>query len=93
MLLRCTHVVQSNPSPSFSRIGSAEYQGLRPEPKLYMPKTWDELWDADRRVEAILGKCDEYVYQKMNVETESTFILEHARELGQIGESRQYGYG
>ena len=33
-------------SGSFSRIGNAEYQGLRPEPKLWKPKTYGELWEG-----------------------------------------------
>ena len=33
-------------SGSFSRIGSAEYQGLRPEPNLWMPETYGELWEG-----------------------------------------------
>lgn len=34
----------------FSRFAGAEHQGLRREPRLWMPKTWGELFDGYRRV-------------------------------------------
>ena len=50
-LKACRAALQSR---HFSRIGSAEYQGLRPEPKLWMPKTYGEIYDAYRRVWLLL---------------------------------------
>jgi len=38
----------------FSRIVGAEYQGLRQEPQLWMPKTYEELFDAYRQVWQLL---------------------------------------
>lgn len=46
-LLACGHALQTG---HFSRIVGAEYQGLRRQPQLWMPKTWGELFDAYRRV-------------------------------------------
>ena len=43
-------------SESFTRIGNAEYQGLRPEPKLWMPKTRGEIWDAYKQVWQLLSE-------------------------------------
>jgi len=38
----------------FSRIVGPEHQGLRLQPKLWVPKTWGELFDAYRRVWRLL---------------------------------------
>jgi hypothetical protein len=43
----------------FTRSIGAEYQGLRQPPKLWMPKTWGELFDAYRRIwNLLLGVVD-----------------------------------
>ena len=42
-------------SRRFSRMAGPEYQGLRKEPELWTPKTYDELWDAYRRVWQLLS--------------------------------------
>lgn len=34
----------------FSRMVGAEYQGFKPKPKLWTPKTYGEIWDAYRQV-------------------------------------------
>ena len=79
-LQACNAALRSGP---FSRIGNAEYQGLRPEPKLWMPKTYGELWDAYRRVWLFLAEQLEYLPEderKKGVD----ILLEHAGELGRI---------
>lgn len=43
-------------SQHFTRTVGAEYQGLRQEPKLWMPKTSDEVFDAYRRVWNLLSE-------------------------------------
>ena len=43
-------------SELFSRIGNAEYQGLRKEPEFWVPKTYAELWDAYYRVWQLLSE-------------------------------------
>ncbi len=42
-------------SEHFSRGIGAEYQGLRNPPKLWEPKTYDELWDTYRQVWQLLS--------------------------------------
>ena len=48
-------------SEYFVRMGSAEYQGLRPEAELWTPKTYGELWDAYRQVWQLLSQQLEYL--------------------------------
>ena len=70
-------------SGSFSRIGSAEYQGLRPEPKLWMPETYGELWDAYKRVWLFLVdqlECLPEDERKEGVD----ILLENVRGLARI---------
>ena len=70
-------------SRHFSRIGSAEYQGLRPEPQLWMPKKYGEIYDAYRRVWLFLVsqlECLPEDERKDGID----ILLEHARGLGQI---------
>ena len=70
-------------SGSFSRIGSAEYQGLHPEPKLWMPETCGELWDAYRRVWLFLVdqlECLPEDERKEGVD----ILLENVRGLARI---------
>ncbi len=38
----------------FTRVGGVEHQGLRREPQLWSPQTWDEVLDAYRRVWQLL---------------------------------------
>ncbi len=46
-------------SQGFSRMAGAEHQGLRKEPKLWMPKKYGELFDAYKQVWRLLeGKLD-----------------------------------
>jgi len=45
---------QALETQSFTRMIGAEYQGLRKEPQLWMPKTYEELFDAYRRVWQLL---------------------------------------
>ncbi|HET9415190.1 MAG TPA: hypothetical protein VFO74_13840, partial [Pseudolabrys sp.] len=46
-LLAADHALETG---HFSRAVGAEYQGLRHPPKLWVPETWGELFDAYRRV-------------------------------------------
>jgi len=46
-LRACDHALESE---HFTRTIGAEYQGLRKEPQLWMPKTYGELFDAYRHV-------------------------------------------
>ena len=70
-------------SRSFSRMGSAEYQGLRPEPKLWKPKTYGELWDAYKQVWQFLSEQLERLSEDERKEGVD-ILLGHARGLGQI---------
>ena len=72
-------------SGSFSRIGSAEYQGLRPEPKLWAPETYGELWDAYRQVWQLLSEQLERFPENERKEGVA-ILLEHAGEVGRIAD-------
>ncbi len=50
-LLACEVALKTH---HFSRTVGPEHQGLRLQPKLWMPKTWGELFDAYRRVWRLL---------------------------------------
>ena len=79
-LKACYAALQSG---HFSRIGSAEYQGLRPEPKLWMPETYGELWEAYRRVWLFLVdqlECLPEDERKKGVD----ILLENVRGLARI---------
>ena len=78
-LKACNAALQSN---YFTRIGSAEYQGLRPEPKLWMPQTNDEVRDAYNRVWQLLSEQLEHLPEDECKEAVDV-LLEHARGLGQ----------
>ena len=52
-LTACNAALQSE---YITRIGNAEYQGLRLEPKLWMPKTYGEIWDAYKQVWQLLSE-------------------------------------
>ena len=70
-------------SGSFSRIGNAEYQGLRPEPKLWKPKTYGELWEAYKRVWCLLFEQLELLPEDERQEGVD-ILIEHARSIGRI---------
>ena len=72
-------------SGSFSRMGSAEYQGLRPEPKLWKPKKYGELWDAYKRVWQLLSEQLECLPEDERQEGVD-ILIEHARSIGRIGD-------
>ena len=52
-LRACDAALQSG---HFSRTGSAGYQGLPPQPELWIPETYGELWDAYERVWRLLSE-------------------------------------
>ena len=68
---------------SFSRIGSAEYQGLRPEPEFWSPETYGEFWDAYRKAWQFLAGQLECLPGDERKEG-AVILLEHAGELGRI---------
>ena len=70
-------------SGSFSRIGSAEYQGLRPEPEFWSPETYGEFWDAYRKAWQFLAGQLECLPGDERKEG-AVILLEHAGELGKI---------
>ena len=81
-LRACDTALQSG---HFSRIVGAEYQGLRPEDELWVPKTYGELWDAYRCVWKLLEEQLEHLPEdehKAVVEV----LLERARGIGRISE-------
>ena len=45
----------------FSRMVGADHQGLRPQPDLWMPRTWGEWFDAYRRVWRLLEERLDHV--------------------------------
>jgi len=70
-------------SQHFGRIIGAEWQGLRKEPQLWMPKTYAELFDAYRQVwqflcERLDSLPEDEQQQAVNI------LLEQARGLGGI---------
>ena len=81
-LQACDAALQSG---HFSRIGSADYQGLRPEPKLWIPETYGELWDAYKQVWQLLFEQLEHLPEDEREEG-VTILLEHAGELGRISD-------
>ena len=78
-LRACNAALQSG---SFSRIGSVEYQGLRQEPELWIPK-YDELGDAYRHVWKLLEEQLERLPEDERKEGVEV-LLGHADELGRI---------
>ena len=52
-LVACEHALRTG---RFSRVVGAEHQGLKRQPKLWVPKTWGELFDAYRRVWRLLDE-------------------------------------
>ena len=71
------------PMRMWRRIVGAEYQGLRPEPKQWEPKTYGELWDVYRQVWQLLFSQLERLPADER-EKGVAILLEHAPELGQI---------
>ena len=73
------------PMRMWRRIVGAEYQGLRPEPKQWEPKTkkCGELWDVYRQVWQLLFSQLERLPADER-EKGVVILLEHAPELGQI---------
>ena len=71
------------PMRMWRRTVGAEYQGLRPEPKQWEPKTWDEIWEVYRQVWQLLVEQLERLPADER-EKGIVILLEHAPELGQI---------
>ena len=76
-LRACNVALQSE---SFTRFGSTEYQGLRPEPKLWMPETYGELWDAYKRVWQLLSEQLTH-FPDDERKDGAKVLLKHAREI------------
>ena len=70
-------------STRFLRMGSAEYQGLRPEAELWTPKTYGELWDAYRQVWQLLSQQLEYLPEDER-EGAVSILIGRVRELERI---------
>ena len=71
------------PMNMWRRIVGAEYQGLRKEPELWDPKTWDEIREVYRQVWQLLVEQLERLPADER-EKGVVILLEHAPELGQI---------
>lgn len=70
-------------SQHFVRTIGAEYQGLREEPKLWMPKTNGELFDAYRKVwELLVERLDSLSEDEQQQAVD--ILLERTRGLGRI---------
>jgi hypothetical protein len=67
----------------FSRIVGAEYQGLRKEPQLWMPKTYGELFDAYRKVWQLLCKQLDNLLEDEKQQA-IDILLQNSRGLGMI---------
>ena len=81
-LRACDAALQSG---HFSRIVNADYQGLRPEPKLWIPETHGELWDGYKQVWQLLFEQLEYFSNDERKEG-VTILLEHAGEIGRTSD-------
>ncbi len=71
-------------TPRFSLIThGTSFQGLREEPKCWMPKTYGELWDAYKGAWELL---DEQLTRLPDDEREEAarILLNHARDIGRI---------
>ena len=71
------------PMRMWRRAIGAEYQGLRPGPKQWEPKTYGEIWDVYRQVWQLLFSQLERLPADER-EKGVVILLEHAPELGQI---------
>lgn len=67
----------------FSRMGGAEHQGLRRPPRLWVPKTWGELFDTYRRVWQLLDEQREVLAGEERAEV-VRILLRHAGGVGAI---------
>ena len=81
-LRACDIALRSGP---FSRIGNAEHQGLRPEPKLWIPETYGELWEAYKRAWQLLSEQLERLPEDERKEGVA-ILLEHVGEIGRIAD-------
>ena len=79
-LRACNAALQSE---YITRIGNAEYQGLRPEPKLWTPKTYGEIWDAYKRVWQLLSEQLAHLPEDERKDG-AEVLLNHVREIGRI---------
>lgn len=77
-LRACNVALQTD---DFVRFGSAEYQGLRPEPKQWMPQDEDEIKDAYGRVWKLLSEQLEHLPDDERKDA-VRILLERARGLG-----------
>jgi hypothetical protein len=71
-------------SQHFVRSVGAEFQGLRPEPQLWMPKTYKEIVDYYRRVWQFLRTRLDGL-QPEEREVAVNVLLSHVRGIGTIG--------
>ena len=79
-LKACDAALQSG---SFSRTYGVEYQGLRPEPNFWTPKTRGERWEAYKQVWQLLS--EQLAYLPKDERKEGVDILiGHARRIGRI---------
>ncbi len=67
----------------FSRTGSPEYQGLSEKPKLWLPKTEGEFWDAYKRVWKLLVNQLEHLSEDERKDGVD-ILLGHAPGLSRI---------
>jgi len=74
---------QASESQHFVRMVGAEYQGLRKEPELWMPRTYGELFDGYRQVWQMLYKRLDDLPEDEQQEA-INILLERARGLGRI---------
>jgi hypothetical protein len=79
-LKACTSALQT---AHFYRMVGAEYQGLRRPPQLWMPKTWDEVFDSYSRVWLLLmQKLDGFQAEERRATVK--VLTEHARGLSLV---------
>ena len=71
------------PMDRWRRTVGSEYQGLRPEPKQWEPKTYGEIWAVYRQVWQLLFSQLERLPADER-EKGVAILLEHTPELGQI---------
>ena len=79
-LRACNAALQSE---YITRFGNAEYQGLRPEPKLWTPKTYSEIWDAYKQVWQLLSEQLTRLPEDERKDG-AEVLLAHAREIARI---------
>ncbi len=80
-LQACNQALESH---YFARMIGAEYQGLRREPQLWMPKTYGELFDAYQKVWKLLfKKLDSLAEDERDRAVD--ILLQRSRGIGQIG--------